>query len=151
MNHIAPVGDVYQAGTLSGNPVAVMAGLKTVEILEKLEKEEKIYDKLGKKMEEIKRGVEGNLKKLNLNFKFNSFGSVGTLFFTDRDVKNFKDASTSNIKLFSIYFHKMLEEGIYLPPSQFEAMFLSIMHRDEDIEVFLEKNYGALKEVKKII
>ncbi len=151
MDNISPVGDIYQAGTLSGNPVAVMAGLKTIEILEKLEREENFYKKLSDKMEKLKSGVLENLKKLNLKFKFNSIGSVGTLFFTEREVKSFKDAATSNTKLFSIYFHKMLEKGIYLPPSQFEAMFLSYKHKDEDIEIFLEKNYEALREVKKEI
>ncbi len=148
MDHISPVGDVYQAGTLSGNPLAVSAGLKTIEILEKLEKEEKIYEKLSKNMEKVAMGIEENLKKLGLKYKFNHIGSMGTLFFSKEDVVDFKSASKSDTKLFSKYFHNMLEEGIYLPPSQFEAMFLSMEHGEWEIEKFLEKNFLSLKKIK---
>jgi len=144
MDYIAPEGPVYQAGTLSGNPLAMAAGISTLELL----KEKTIYSNLEEKGKLLEEGILENINKLNILAIFSRVGSMFTLFFTDREVIDYQSAKSSNTKAFSIYFNKMLEEGIYLPPSQFEANFISLAHSKGDIEATISANYRALLEVK---
>ena len=124
MDHVAPVGPVYQAGTLSGNPLAVAAGLAN---LRKIRRENP-YPKLEALGRRLAQGLEG------ANTRINRVGSMFTVFFTDRDVVDFATAKTCQTGRFNAYFHAMLGEGIYLPPSQFEAAFISTAHTEGDID-----------------
>ncbi len=131
MSLVAPSGPIYQAGTLSGNPLAMAAGYAALNYI-KLHPE--IYDELEKKSRFLEDGMRENLKRINKNFAINRVGSMMTLFFTERKVKYYEDAITSDTNLFSKYFHLMLNQGIYLPPAQFEAFFVSSAHTVEDLE-----------------
>jgi glutamate-1-semialdehyde 2,1-aminomutase len=135
MEHIAPLGKVYQAGTLSGNPIAMIAGLTTLKILKD---NPSIYKELEEKTRYLHAGLDDVLKKKNISFVINRFGSMISLHFTDHPVKDFESSSQSDTKRFNQFFHGMLEQGIYLPPSAFESWFLnnalSIRDLDETIE-----------------
>jgi glutamate-1-semialdehyde 2,1-aminomutase len=124
MERVAPAGPVYQAGTLSGNPLAVAAGLATLRRIEK----ENPYPKL----EELGAKLEAGLARSNV--RINRVGSMFTVFFTEREVVDFETAKTSDTRRFNRHFHSMLEQGVYLAPSQFEAAFISVAHNLEDIE-----------------
>lgn len=126
MECVAPLGSVYQAGTLSGNPVAVSAGIETLKILE--ENQEKIYGSLESKSAKIEQAM----KKAGLNV--NRTGSIMTVFFTDARVTDYDTAQTSDTRAYARYFKYLQSNGIYTAPSQFEAMFVSYAHSDEDIE-----------------
>ncbi len=126
MECVAPLGSVYQAGTLSGNPVAVSAGIETLKILE--ENQEEIYSSLESKSSKIEQAM----KEAGLNV--NSTGSIMTVFFTDAKVTDYDTAQTSDTKAYARYFKYLQSNGIYTAPSQFEAMFVSYAHSDEDIE-----------------
>ncbi len=126
MECVAPLGSVYQAGTLSGNPVAVSAGIETLKILE--ENQEEIYSSLESKSSKIEQAM----KKAGLNV--NRTGSIMTVFFTDARVTDYDTAQTSDTKAYARYFKYLQSNGIYTAPSQFEAMFVSYAHSDEDIE-----------------
>jgi len=141
MNQLAPAGPVYQAGTLSGNPLAVAAGLS---VLSQLTPE--TYQKLEASASRLEAGIRNNLKKLSLPWRYQRVGSMGCLFFTDRPIKNFEDVMTSDTDKFARYFQAMLQKGIYLPPSQFEANFISLSHYDDDIDRTVNANYRALQE-----
>ncbi len=142
MRMVSPDGPVYQAGTLSGNPLAMAAGLAQLRILDK---EKKVYRELERKGELLEVGMRKNLEKLGLNYRINRAGSMFTLFFTDQDVRDFKSALTSDTAKFKRYFAEMLKRGIYLPPSQFEAAFISAAHTGRDIERTIAANYDSLK------
>jgi glutamate-1-semialdehyde 2,1-aminomutase len=139
MELLAPAGPVYQAGTLSGNPVAVAAGLATLNELHA-----ELYATLEQRAKQLESGIRDNLQTLDMPCTYQRVGSMACLFFTDRPVRNFEDALTSDTKAFGRYYHAMLERGIYLPPSQFEAFFLSGAHSEEDIEKTIKANYEAL-------
>ena len=128
---VAPTGPVYQAGTLSGNPLAMTAGLVTLKVLAETPD---IYSKL----EEMSARLEGGFKKIIEKGKFpltqNRVGSMFTLFFTPIPVVDYVSAKSSNTRLYGRYFNEMLQRGIYLAPSQFEAAFLSATHSKEDID-----------------
>lgn len=142
MENVAPLGDVYQAGTLSGNPLALTAGIETLRIL----KDENPYPELERKASIIEQGFRENMEKLGLNFVQNRVGSMACLFFTDSPkVESYDDAITCDTAMFGRYFSSMLEQGIYLAPSQFEAMFTSTMHTDQDLEKTITANFNALK------
>lgn len=126
MECVAPLGSVYQAGTLSGNPVAVSAGIETLKILE--ENQEEIYGSLESKSSKIEQAM----KKAGLNV--NRTGSIMTVFFTDARVTDYDTAQTSDTRAYARYFKYLQSNGIYTAPSQFEAMFVSYAHSDEDIE-----------------
>lgn len=126
MECVAPLGSVYQAGTLSGNPVAVSAGIETLKILE--ENQEEIYSRLESKSSKIEQAM----KKAGLNV--NRTGSIMTVFFTDARVTDYGTAQTSDTRAYARYFKYLQSNGIYTAPSQFEAMFVSYAHSDEDIE-----------------
>lgn len=143
MEYVAPVGPVYQAGTLSGNPLAMAAGIAQLTLLKELNP----YDELDRKGKVLEDGI----KKISLSsgkpITVNRVGSMITAFFTDKDVVDFDTAKSSDTKLFAKFFRKMLQEGVYLPASQFEAFFLSSSHSDKDIEETLEKFEKVLKEI----
>jgi glutamate-1-semialdehyde 2,1-aminomutase len=131
MEMIAPSGPVYQAGTLSGNPLAMTAGYESLSIINE---DKDFYDKLNKNCIYLYEEIESVLKEKKLNYRLNTCGSMFTLFFTSEEVKNYDDAKTSDTTIFSDYFNKMLNNGIYLPPSQFEACFVSAAHTKEDFD-----------------
>ncbi len=141
MERVAPIGDVYQAGTLSGNPLALTAGLETLKIL----RDENPYPELERKAAFLEEGFRDNLNKLGLNYTQNRMGSMACLFFTDQTVTDYDTAITTDTQKYGKYFHAMLDEGIYLAPSQFEAMFTSAVMTDEDLEKTVKANYAALQ------
>ena len=135
MQHVSPSGKVYQAGTLSGNPVAMAAGLA---ILGHLNDNPSIYSKLEQTTQSITTGLQTILDKKNLNYTINQVGSMFSLFFTDRKVKNFEDAKSCDMEAFGNYFRAMLSKGVYLAPSQYETLFVSSMIGEKELKVMLE-------------
>ena len=146
MQLVAPVGRVYHAGTLSGNPVAVRAGYEMLTYLD--ENRETLYKELEEKVKYITEGAKKSAEKYGVNVVINSIGSLFTIFFTDRkEVNNLEDALSSNTENFAIYFNTMLENGIICPPSQFEAHFVSIAHTQEILDRTLEVMDMAFKAI----
>ncbi|WP_038056207.1 glutamate-1-semialdehyde 2,1-aminomutase [Thermodesulfobacterium hydrogeniphilum] len=145
MDMVAPEGPVYQAGTLSGNPIAVAAGLATLKELAK----PGTYEKLEALASKLEEGIKEALKDLDLPYRVHRIASMLTLFFTDKEVINFETALSSDTEKFAIFWQKMLEKGIYLPPSQFEAWFVSLAHGEEEIENTVEAVYKVLKKMHK--
>ena len=143
MSLVAPEGPVYQAGTLSGNPIAISAGLATLRELMK----PGTYEKLEAMSQKLEEGIKEVLKKLRLFYTINRAGSMLTLFFTEKEVIDFQTALSSDTQKFAIFWQKMLDKGIYLPPSQFEAWFVSLAHGEKEIEETVEKVYESLKEM----
>ncbi len=131
MQYIAPLGNVYQAGTLSGNPIAMIAGYT---MLTDLKNDPSIYEELNKKALYLKQGLEKVLFKKSTPYRINQIGSMISLHFSDKDVVDFDSASKSNIEMFNKLFHHMLANGIYLPPSAYESWFLSNALSFEDID-----------------
>lgn len=142
MDYLAPEGPVYQAGTLSGNPLAMAAGYETILIL----KEGSVYDDLRAKTIKLTDGIKKNLKELGIPHCINSIESIMGLFFTEHKVVDFSSAMDSDADMFVRYFKNMLKNGIYLAPSPFEVGFISAAHSNEDIEKTIEANYKSLKE-----
>jgi glutamate-1-semialdehyde 2,1-aminomutase len=130
MEHIAPQGPVYQAGTLSGNPVAMAAGLATLKELKK----PGFYDSLDERSSQLSEGLAATARKFGIPLTSAREGSMLGMFFTRNEVNSFEDAKTSDLEMFSAYYKGMLEKGIYLAPSQFEAGFVSAAHTTKDIE-----------------
>src|SRR5690625_4224988 len=129
MEKIAPTGDIYQAGTLSGNPLAMTAGYETLHALNKSD-----YDEMNKKADRLVEGYKKASETYNIPIQINRVGSMIGVFFTNKPVVNYETAQTSDLERFSKYYRGMIEEGIFLPPSQFEGLFLSTAHTDEDID-----------------
>ena len=144
MQMVAPSGPVYQAGTLSGNPLAMAAGFETLKILSE---RKSFYSDLEKKSRYLGEGIIETFQEAGLSLQLNRVGSMFTLFFTKKNVKDYETAKTSDTKLFAVYFREMLKSGIYLPPSQFEAAFLSAAHSGSDIEKTLLASRRALKKI----
>jgi len=130
MDYLAPLGPVYQAGTLSGNPLAMAAGLAQLKVLE----EQDIFSKLEKLGAQLEAETRSTLKAAGLDYVFYRVGSMFCLFFTGQSVRNLDDAKTSDLKHFTRFFHAMLDRGIYLAPSQFETGFISAAHTEQDLE-----------------
>ncbi|NPA57825.1 MAG: aminotransferase class III-fold pyridoxal phosphate-dependent enzyme, partial [Aquificae bacterium] len=143
MMHVAPEGPVYQAGTLSGNPLAMAAGLRQLQIL----KETNPYPELEEKGRRLEEGMNSLIQKYGIKATVNRVGSMITMFFTDRKVRNFEDAKSSDLETFNRFYKLMLEKGIYLAPSQFEASFLSTAHSDGDIDKTLNAIEDSFKEL----
>ena len=144
MQLVAPSGPMYQAGTLSGNPLAMAAGLSTFKILSAYKL---LYKRLEEHSAQLEEGFYKNLLELGLPFTFNRIGSMFTLFFTNQPVTDYQSAKTADTTKFAQYFTLMLEQGIYLPPSQFEAAFISTAHTERIIEKTIKANYNALKRL----
>ncbi len=130
MEKIAPVGPVYQAGTLSGNPLAVSAGIAVLRLL----KEPGVYQELADRASALREGLAQAADDANVPVRINSVGSMMTVFFTDTPVFDYASAKTADTQRYARYFNEMLQRGVYLAPSQFEAAFVSTAHSDEDIE-----------------
>lgn len=130
MEMVAPSGPVYQAGTLSGNPIAMAAGLATLNIL----KETMPYENLAAKTQNLLNNFKNISQECSIPITINNIGSMFSIFFTDNTVTDYPSAKNSDTKAFANYFNNMIQEGIYMPPSQFEAAFMSVAHCDDDIE-----------------
>ncbi|MEW6698201.1 MAG: glutamate-1-semialdehyde 2,1-aminomutase [Bacillota bacterium] len=146
MQMVSPAGPVYQAGTLSGNPLAMTAGIATLEQLQ----QPGIYEELNRKSSLLSQGLNQAAKAAGVQASFNRVQSLQTCFFTKHPVKDFASASTSDTKRYATFFRNMLEQGIYLAPSQFEAAFVSTAHTDKDIERTVEAAFQAYKAVSQI-
>ncbi|MCK5542608.1 MAG: glutamate-1-semialdehyde 2,1-aminomutase [Desulfobacterales bacterium] len=144
MAHIAPEGGVYQAGTLSGNPLAMAAGIATLEELDK----EGVYENLNAKTEKLLSGLKISADNAGIDLTIAQAGTMAGVFFSKSEVKNFDDAKKCDLKMFSAYYHGMLKRGIYLAPSQFEAIFISTAHTDEDIEKTITAASETFAELK---
>lgn len=145
MELVSPVGKVYQAGTLSGNPIAMAAGLTQ---LKYLYEHQEIYKDLEEKGKRLYGGMEKILAEKNLPYHINHVSSLGSLFFTEQEVVDYTSAKSSDTKAFSEYFKGMLAQGIHMAPSQFEAMFLSVAHTDEIIDQTLEAVRNYFNQIK---
>lgn len=144
MDMVSPQGPVYQAGTLSGNPLAMAAGLA---MLNYLNTHPEVYTTINNSANELVNGFKDNHSKLGLDYTINQVGSMFTLFFTNKTVKNFEDAKTSDTALFGKYFQGMLREGIYLAPSQYEALFVSTAITSKEIETTIKAQHKVLSSI----
>jgi len=129
MNQVAPLGPVYQAGTLAGNPLAMRAGIATLGLLEK----SNVYEGIQRNADKLVAGLRTALAESGVDGRVNATGSLATVFFSDAPVRNYSDAKKSNTKRYARFFREMLERGIFLAPSQFEAAFVSAAHTPENI------------------
>jgi glutamate-1-semialdehyde 2,1-aminomutase len=143
MLRMAPVGDVYQAGTLSGNPLAMAAGLAMLEILE----EPGVYESLEEKARYLGEGLQQAAAAAGIGVMLNRVGSMGCGFFTNQPVTDFATARLANSQAYAVFFREMLDRGVYLAPSQFEAFFVSLAHTTADLDYTLEAAEAALKRV----
>ncbi|OGV58108.1 MAG: glutamate-1-semialdehyde-2,1-aminomutase [Lentisphaerae bacterium RIFOXYA12_FULL_48_11] len=145
MRMLAPLGPVYQAGTLSGNPVAVAAGLATLRLLKK----EKPYKTLAQKGRQLSEGITGAARNAGIRMNCPALGSMFTPFFCNGPVNNLADAKKADTKAYAAFFHGMLKNNIYLPPAQFELGFISSAHTSQDIRDFIEKAGKVLEDMRK--
>ena len=139
MEMVAPLGSVYQAGTLSGNPVAMAAGIETLRVLQK----PGVYQRLEQRVARLAQGIIEAAGEAGIPIYLSRAGLMLTIFFTAQEVIDYDTACSSDLKLYAAYFNEMLKKGVYLPPSQFEAQFLSLAHGDEEIEATI----AAAREV----
>ena len=144
MEFVSPSGPVYQAGTLSGNPLAMAAGNAQIKYLQE---NPYIYEEIEQKGAYIESEFKKSAEKYGVNVRVNRVGSMMSVFFTNSDVINFETASKSDTEKFKVYFNEMLKQGIYLAPSQFESLFLSDAHTQDD----LEKTAAAFDKVMEIL
>jgi glutamate-1-semialdehyde 2,1-aminomutase len=143
MDQIAPLGPVYQAGTLSGNPLAMSAGIATLRLL----REPGIYEKLEARSAILEEGIADAAHKAKIPLQINRVGSQMTFFFTAQKVKDYEGALKTNRDRFGKFFLGLLEEGVYLAPSPFEALFLSIAHSPSDINKTISAAYKVFKKL----
>jgi glutamate-1-semialdehyde 2,1-aminomutase len=146
MSRMAPAGDVYQAGTLSGNPLAMSAGLATLQLL----REEGVYEELDRKTGYLARGMAQAAEAAGVKIFQTRVGSIGCVFFTDRTVRDFETAQTSDTQAYAAFCQEMLKRGVYLAPSQFEAFFISAAHTLEDLDRTLEAAKHGFERVKEM-
>lgn len=144
MDYVSPVGPVYQAGTLSGNPVAMAAGLA---MLQHLNDNPLVYKEIEDISIKMVVGMQQNIESLGLPYTINHIGSMFSIFFTDQEVVDFETAKSCDTALFGKYFQAMLKRGIYLAPSQFESLFISNALSEEDIVHYIQANKEALQEI----
>jgi glutamate-1-semialdehyde 2,1-aminomutase len=145
MDILAPLGPVYQAGTLSGNPIATAAANATLDVLA----EKGCYEKLDAAASKLESGMAETAKKTGIPLTINRAGSLMSCFFTDKPVRNFSDVQSTNIKQFKVFFAEMLNQGIYLAPSAYEAMFVSLAHSQQDIEKTIEAAEKCFRKLDK--
>jgi glutamate-1-semialdehyde 2,1-aminomutase len=143
MEKIAPSGPIYQAGTLSGNPLAMTAGYETLSQLTPAH-----YEEFINKGDKLEQGFKAAAEKYDIPITFNRAGSMIGFFFTDEDVINYEKAKTSNLEFFAEYYRQMADQGIFLPPSQFEGLFLSTEHSDEDLDKTIKAAEVAFSKLK---
>lgn len=143
MNMLAPAGPIYQAGTLSGNPIATAAANVTLDILSK----GNCYNKLETTSALLEAGLSDAAKDVGVPVTINRVGSIMSCFFTDRPVRNFTDVRSTNIKQFKKFFSDILKQGIYLAPSAYEAMFVSLAHTKQDIEKTIKAAQKAFHNI----
>jgi glutamate-1-semialdehyde 2,1-aminomutase len=143
MNLVAPLGPMYQAGTLSGNPLAMAAGLAT---LRHLRQKQEVYQQLEKNSTNLVEGILQSAHKKAIPLQANRVGSMFTWFFCDQPVTDWTSAAKSDTKKFAHFHRAMLEQGIYLPPSQFEAAFMSTAHTEKDIQATINAAEKALAQ-----
>jgi glutamate-1-semialdehyde 2,1-aminomutase len=141
MDYLAPDGPVYQAGTLSGNPVAMKMGLNT---LNYLKDHPEVYTNIENLAKRLEKGLQTNIKKTGVKATVNRYAGMTTLFFTEGPVTDFGSVMTSDTDLYSRYFAKMLDDGNLMPPSQFEGIFISAAHTADDIDKTVACNLVAL-------
>ena len=134
MDQLAPEGPVYQAGTLSGNPLAVAAGIATLEILLR----DNPYEKLEERGRRLFTGLASAAENEGISATVNFTGSMGALFFNPGPVRNYRDAASSDTAMYASFHRRMLERGIYMAPSAFETCFVGVAHTDEDIDAILD-------------
>ncbi len=144
MEFIAPLGPVYQAGTLSGNPIAMTAGLKTMELISV----PGFYDELAKKVEFLTDGILDAARSAGIDMTCNRAGGMFGLFFSDQQVTGFEQATQCDVDMFKVFFHGMLDEGIYLAPSAYEAGFVSAAHTKEDLQNTIDAATRVLSSIK---
>jgi glutamate-1-semialdehyde 2,1-aminomutase len=141
MNMIAPSGPVYQAGTLSGNPLAMAAGIAA---LGYIKEHPEVYDELEKKSSYLENGFKKNLDSVGKKYAMNRVGSMMCMFFTEEHIADFNSAVRSDTELYGKYYHQMLQRGIYLAPAQFEALFVSTAHSNEDLDKTINAHHESL-------
>lgn len=145
MDMLAPIGPVYQAGTLSGNPLAMAAGIAMLKLINETPD---FHAELERKAAKLEKGIIANLEQTGVKGKVNRVGSMMTMFFTDESqVNSFDEAMKSNTERYAAYFKMSLESGIYIAPSQYECLFVSYAHTDEDIDKIIAANFAALKQL----
>jgi len=144
MNNIAPAGPIYQAGTLSGNPLSMTAGLVTLRRL----RDKSVYERLEARSRKLVEGLTAAAQEAGIKTETNRVGSMWTTFFTDEPVSNWETANRSSRERYARFFHAMLEEGVYLAPSQFEAAFISLAHTEEVIDQTIEAARKALRTIR---
>ncbi|TJX13086.1 glutamate-1-semialdehyde-2,1-aminomutase [Tissierella creatinini] len=144
MSVVSPVGNVYQAGTLSGNPLAMEVGIA---VLNRLKNNPQIYDDLESKAKKLEDGFNANIEAIGTKAVVSRFKSMISIFFTKRDIEYYSDVMTSDTAMYAKYFQGMLNRGILLPPAQYEAMFMNSSLTDENIEYTIKSNLEALKEI----
>lgn len=147
MEKIAPSGPVYQAGTLSGNPLAMAAGYAALKHIKDIPG---IYRELEEKSSYLENGFKENLKSVGKNYAMNRVGSMMCMFFTEQPVEDFKSAVSSDTNLYGKYFHEMLRRGVYLAPAQFEALFISTTHSKEDLDKTIKAHRESLCAILEI-
>lgn len=145
MQLVAPEGPVYQAGTLSGNPLAVQAGIATLEQLRR----PGVYEELEEKGKRLAEGLRAAAESAGVAVHINQIGSLLSVFFTDRNVEDLDSALSSDVNLFKQFFLSMLDEGIYLPPSQYEAWFISLAHSEEDLRKTIDAAERSFRKIQK--
>jgi glutamate-1-semialdehyde 2,1-aminomutase len=142
MEQIAPSGPIYQAGTLSGNPLAMTAGLETLRQLTP-----ETYKEFERKADILEEGLKAAAEKYEIPHTINRAGSMIGIFFTNENVLNYEAAKSSNLEFFASYYREMANEGVFLPPSQFEGLFLSTAHTDEDLQKTIQAAEKAFSKL----
>jgi glutamate-1-semialdehyde 2,1-aminomutase len=143
MDQVAPLGPVYQAGTLAGNPLAMRAGIAVLNQLTK----PGLYDEMTQLAQRLVVGLRAELAGARIPAEVNAIGSLATVFFTPEPVRNYADAKRSDTKRYGRFFREMLDRGIFLAPSQFEAAFVSMAHTPQDVERTLVAAHESLAAI----